>query len=610
MLSPRSQQLIHSAPGLRSLSPAQRRSLETQLLERHLHHGEVLYREGDPSDAVYVLAEGSIDFSIGERLLARLGPGELFGEQGVLGNARRGATATAAHDSTVVVLPAPTFQRLLEDHPGLHARLVEVLGRRMAAIASGEARSKSEAALVMGPGPWATRRTTVLEVADMVEREIGQPVGVLTVASAPAARDAPPRPDRPDGPLHWSGSDGVELRRRVSSELAARHGRSPFVFVVLDEQLQRFAPALGPLCDTIIVTTGDDPHLEIDRQPGQRTVLVHDLRKGPGPDLGDNARVSVPAEEPGRSRALARLARHLARRSVGLALGSGAAWGFAHIGVLDVLDEAGIPVDVIAGASMGAIVGAHYALGFSPRELEEISTSVKGVSDFFRILPNLLYLATDFNVLRPGMFAGERFQRILESMAPITGRTFADLRVPFRAVATNVDTGARTEICEGTLSDALRASFSAPWVFTPFSHATGPLIDGGMSDPVPSETARAMGADLVVAVNVVPPVYPSAQNPLEFALMGLSRLARLGGEPSRRGPNSFEVIVRTIQIMQHELGNHRVGEADVLIDPDLRDYSMFDFWRAKPMIEAGRAAARNALPEIRSRLEALRTKQC
>src|SRR6185295_3272546 len=102
MLSPRSQQLIHSAPGLRSLSPAQRRSLETQLFERHLNHGEVLYREGDPSDAVYVLAEGSIDFSIGERLLARLGPGELFGEQGVLGNSRRGATATAAHDSTVV----------------------------------------------------------------------------------------------------------------------------------------------------------------------------------------------------------------------------------------------------------------------------------------------------------------------------------------------------------------------------------------------------------------------------------------------------------------------------------------------------------------------------
>src|SRR4029453_2921521 len=111
-------------------------------------------------------------------------------------------------------------------------------------------------------------------------------------------------------------------------------------------------------------------------------------------------------------------------------------------------------------------------------------------------------------------------------------------------------------LCEGSLSDAVRASFSAPWVFPPFEHQGRRLIDGGMSDPVPSETARAMGADLVVAVNVVPPVYPSAQNPLEFALMGLSRLARLGGEPSRRGPNSFDVIVRTIQIMQHELGNH------------------------------------------------------
>src|SRR6185503_14237306 len=113
---------------------------------------------------------------------------------------------------------------------------------------------------------------------------------------------------------------------------------------------------------------------------------------------------------------------------------------------LDVLDEAGIPVDVIAGASMGAIVGAHYALGFSPKEIEKIATGVKGIPDLLRIVPNLLYLASDFNLLGPGMFAGKRFQRILETMGPIEGRTFADLRIPFRAVATDIDTGARAEL--------------------------------------------------------------------------------------------------------------------------------------------------------------------
>jgi NTE family protein len=601
-LSPHSLELLHDLAALRGLPPAQRRWLEPLFVERHLEQGEVLYREGDPSDEVYVLASGAIDFLVGERPLARLGPRELFGEQCVLGNAPRGATALAARDATILVLPAAAFQRLMTDRPELYGRFVETIARRMTAIAKGQAHAPSEIVLVLGRRPWTARRGTVFELADVVERELGRQVGVLTVATTPPPREARRRPNRPDGHLRWSASDGAGLRRRVAAELAARELETPFLFVVLDERLEEWAPALGPLCGTVIVPF-NAPSPEIAREPGQRTVVLHDARDGPGPALGDNAHVSVPADEPERSWALARLARHLGRRSIGVALGSGAAWGFAHIGVLDVLDDAGIPVDVIAGASMGAIVGAHYALGFSPKELERIATSTRSVADFVRILPRLLYLASDFNVLRPGMFAGERFQRLLASMGPIGDRTFADLRLPFRAVATDIDTGGRAELCEGSLSDALRASFSAPWLFTPFEHQGKRMIDGGMCDPVPSETARAMGADLVVAVNVVPPVYPSAQNPLEVVLQALGRIGRLGLPPDRRGPNSFDVVVRTLQIMQHELGNHRAGEADVFINPDLRDYWVLEFWRAAPMIACGREAARAALPEIRKRLE-------
>jgi NTE family protein len=605
MLSPKSIQVLHSLPALRHLSPAQRGRFERLFVERQLVEDETLYREGDPSEEVYVLAEGSMDFLVDERPIGRLGPGELFGEQGVLGGAPRGATAVAARDSTLLVLPAEAFRHLMTKAPELYAGFMETVTKRMRAIATGTARARSEVALVLGSRPWIARRAIVDEVADVIERQLGRPVGVVTVATTPAAGQARPRPDHPDVHVHWSGSDGGELRRRVAAEVAANEADTSFIFVLLDEQLQEWAPALGPLCDTVIKPfRGPTP--EVSREPGQRTVVVHDLRDGPGPSLGDNARASVPADEPERSRVLARLARHLARRSIGLALGSGAAWGFAHIGVLDVLDEAGIPVDVVAGASMGAIVGAHYALGFPPKQLEEIATSVRGLSDLLRLIPDFLYLASDFNVLRPGMFAGDRFQRILESMGPIAGRTFADLRIPFRAVATDIDTGARTELCEGSLGDAVRASFSAPWVFSPFELDGRRMIDGGMSDPVPCETVRAMGADLVVAVNVVPPVYPAAHNPLEVALQSLGRVGTLGLLSERGGPNSFDVVVRTIQIMQHELGNHRAGEADVLINPDLRDYWVLEFWAAQPMIDCGRAAARAALPTIQNRLEAMR----
>jgi NTE family protein len=320
------------------------------------------------------------------------------------------------------------------------------------------------------------------------------------------------------------------------------------------------------------------------------------------PALSANEIICLGADAAARSRTLARLARYLTRRSIGVALGSGAAWGLAHIGVLDVLERERIPVDVLAGASMGAIVGAHYALGFPPARLEEMATSVRHIPDLVRILPRLLYLAADFNVTRPGLFAGEHFQRVLESIAPIKGRTFADLETPFRAVATDITTGARVEVADGDLSDAIRASFSAPWIFSPFQIGEHVLVDGGMSDPVPAETARSMGADLVIGVNVVPPVYPEAQNPLGAALRMISRanpMARLG---DTRLPNSFDVIARILQIMQHELGNDRAGEADIVLRPDLRAFGLLEFWRAADIIAHGRRAAEAALPIIRQRI--------
>jgi NTE family protein len=254
---------------------------------------------------------------------------------------------------------------------------------------------------------------------------------------------------------------------------------------------------------------------------------------------------------------------------------------------------------------MGAIVGAHYALGFSPARLTEIATSVQHLFDFVRILPQLLYLAVDFNVARPGMFAGDHFQRVLESMGPITGRTFADLETPFRAVATDITTGARVELGDGNLSDAIRASFSAPWIFSPFRIGKHILVDGGMSDPVPAETVRSMGADLVIGVNVVPPVYPAAQSPLEAALRLFAPSTLVETRSDSRLPSSFDVIVRILQIMQHELGNERTGELDVLVNPDLREYWVLQFWSAAGIIEQGRRAAEAALPTIRAKLDQL-----
>jgi NTE family protein len=597
-LSPRAQQTLFALPAFRGLAEADRRDAARLVHEIAVEKGETVYRAGDEADALYLVVSGAVDLVDGDKIVARVGPGEPFGESVLVAGERRLATARIALDATLLMLPRESVALLLELHPSLQERVSTLLFRRAkhaVHLALGAPRRRpSEVVVISGWSETAERRAFVAGLADALERELDLPAAIVTVASR--ARGPQVRPDRPDAVVSGDAS-----REQLASELAARGAEAPIVLLTADDAP---VPDLARFADVLLVRIDGRPPADCGGRPGH-TIFVHDRRSGPGPSLSGNGVVSLPLDETGRRRHLARLARHLTHRSVGLALGSGAAWGLAHIGVLDVFEREGIPIDAIAGASMGAIVGAHYALGFAPTRLEEIATNVRTVAGIVRILPQLLYLAVDFNVTRPGLFAGEHFQRVLESLGPVKGRSFADLDVPFRAVATDITTGARVEVDDGDLSDAMRASFSAPWIFSPFRIGKHVLIDGGMSDPVPAETVRSMGADLVIGVNVVPPVYPHAQNPLEAALRVFAPINRISLGNSDRLPNSFDVVVRTLQIMQHELGNVRAGEADILISPDLRDHWVLEFWKAAEMIAQGRRAAEAQLPEIRRRIATL-----
>jgi NTE family protein len=608
-LSPGAQQCLFTRPAFRGLGEAERERIAPLFGEVALAKGETIYQAGDEADALYLVVSGAVDVLEGTQIIARYEPGEVFGEGALLpGDARRAVTMRVVLDAVLLVLPRPSIDRLLELQPSLHQRVSALLGRRLkVALEAMRDRTKPRGEVVVLEG-WTSseeRRAFIEALAAAVEGELGRPISIVTVASAGRTPAVAARGDRPDVVIPCTAEEAGQLRERLAAELAAQRERVPVVLVEPDVDPSGANADFADLADTILIRAGGCPGALQDAG-SRRTAFVHDRRNGGRPALAANDVVPFFGDGPGRARALARLARYLTRRSVGVALGSGAAWGFAHIGVLDVLEREGIPVDVVAGASMGAIVGAHYALGFSPARMEEIATGVRHIPDFVRILPRLFYLAADFNVARPGLFAGEHFQRVLESLGPIKGCTFADLETPFRAVATDVTTGARVEVGDGELSDAMRASFSAPWIFSPFRIGEHVLVDGGMSDPVPAETARSMGADLVIGVNVVPPVYPEAQSPLQAALQMVGRAAPILTRESAGLPNSFDVIVRILQIMQHELGNNRAGEADVLIKPDLHGFWVLEFWKAAAMIEEGRRAAEVALPTIREKLKELR----
>lgn len=264
---------------------------------------------------------------------------------------------------------------------------------------------------------------------------------------------------------------------------------------------------------------------------------------------------------------------------VGLALGSSAARGLAHIGVLKALKEASIPVDMVAGTSMGAMIGACFAKEGEISAVEEIAINT-GWRELARLLDPKL------GSLRKGLIRGQRIEEFLYSL--IGDAEFKDLKIPFAAVATDVNTGEEVVIREGSVIEAVRASISIPGIFVPVTLEGRCLVDGGLTNPVPADIVRHMGAKFIIAVNVL--VEPQKSK----RAVGLSREDGMAGIP-----NIFNTLIQSIYIMQHEIIKARIPKADMTISPDVSRIEAFEFYKGEEAILAGYEAARNALPRLR-----------
>ena len=271
-------------------------------------------------------------------------------------------------------------------------------------------------------------------------------------------------------------------------------------------------------------------------------------------------------------------------RKIGLALSGGAARGLAHVGVLRILQKEGIPIDMIAGTSAGAVIGAAYAWSLdSARITREILDA-----NWRKMAPLL-----DPSFPRSGFIKGKK---ITDLMAGFFGGNikFKDLKIPFACVATDIDTGEEVVIDSGPVAEALRASISIPGIFTVVKHEGRYLVDGGLTTPLPVQVVRRMGADFVIAVNVNPDV--------------ADRMGKAGKEraESHKEPNIFQVMMQSIYITTYSLVRTSLAQADVVIEPDLASIGAGDFRKVRELVSRGRKAAQNAVPEIKRKLEALK----
>ena len=268
----------------------------------------------------------------------------------------------------------------------------------------------------------------------------------------------------------------------------------------------------------------------------------------------------------------------MGKKKVGLALGSGSARGLAHIGVLRVLRHHGIPVDMIAGTSMGAVVGSLYALRGNISRIEEIASSMTRM--------HVLSLV-DLALPRTGLIAG---QKITAWGKSLIGRDiqFSDLQTPFACVATDIMSGKEIVISEGSVLEAVRASISIPGIFSPAKRNGQYLVDGGLVNPVPVSTVKDMGADFIIAVNVMPDVG--------------SGKTRWMGEKSRTGfkpPNIVEVLMQSLYIGSYKLARTASEGADIVIEPQVGHIGPGEFHRAQECILEGELAAEDCMPKLK-----------
>ena len=253
---------------------------------------------------------------------------------------------------------------------------------------------------------------------------------------------------------------------------------------------------------------------------------------------------------------------------IALVLGAGASRGFAHIGVLKVLEENHVPINMVFGTSAGSLVGSLFAYGYSPYDLQKMAISIKK-SDL-----------VDLAIPDGGFIKGRKLQNFVDHA--VRNTPMQKLRIPFYAVATDIDTGKEVIFGRGDTGMAVRASCSIPGVFQPVSIGGQLYVDGGVTSPLPVEEARRYGADLVIAVNI-------------------------SSDMDTGQPDGITgILFKTVGIMYSEIGKDSASQADILIRPKVGNIGSSDFSKRDVAIMEGEKAAWKAMPEIRQKLEALR----
>ncbi len=641
----------------RTLGDEEREALASRMERRRFRGGDPVFKEGDPSDGFYIVHSGEVGIfteSAGEkRILARLGPGECFGEMSLLTGEARSTSVYATLDSDLLFLGEAAFETLLRRYPSVALAIGRTLSLRLrrANLAPRE-ESRERIVLCVSLTGWIDACAFGARLAGALSACRGVDVLLLCLGRPPES--APPKrgiedlrqavrlgetPDlaahtAPLGPGVRLLSFAAEEEERASRLLAPLLGFAVAQFggaVVSAEALRdpsgapRTAPgaslgeeALRQSDAAILLVdpseeslsrarslvarlgapeagTAGKVRLALVRRGEIPTGTVQEVEKRVGLDVtyqidsGDSDR-----EGGGSHDSVAAVARRLSHAGLGLALGGGGARGLAHIGILEVFAAEGIPIDVIGGTSIGSIIAALQAVGHPPEMLKRIVRR-----EWVDRNP-----LTDFTLPKVALIRGRRGERVLRR---VLGETLIeDLPRPYFAVAADLVSAEEVVISRGPLWLAVRASGSIPVLLTPVKVDQRFLVDGGVINNVPGDHLGRFGADIHIAVDVTPRreryFERLLERPNRSSLLG--RLARKSSllREFLDYPGLIRTLRRVISIEGLEIMKTKSAAFDVCIQPVVDGFDLLDFSKIDRLVEAGREAALLALPAIKQRM--------
>jgi NTE family protein len=542
------------------LAPRELDEIAELFVPRHFRTDEYICRQGDAGSSLFLIRRGVAQVlaeSAGEPMpLTLLRRGDVLGEMSLLTNEPRSASVLASGPTDVLELGQAAFFSMIARHPAILRNLNRILSRRLAQTNRIHARDRHPGEAVA----LVVSAATAGLVPDVVESTVrATSRGVAALSFLGSAGHVAPDPLDMLGPL---------------DRLLAAHGT--VLLVARDDDT-----ALGTLVDhadrTVVLCASHEA-------PALHARLAGSESRGELFVVGGDARIAgdgagwTGGPLSGRD-GIGWLGRHLARTKLGLALGAGGAKGYAHIGALQALEEAGYSVDCLAGSSIGAVVGACFALGMDPHQVERAVRRV--------FTPEMQ--AAMFRFSFAGGSAGlDVMSRAWHDL--VGDRGFEDLSIPLVVMTVDLEFGRPAPIARGSLREALMAATALAGFVPPYQQGDQRLVDGVALVPVPTEAVIEAGADITISIN----------------LLGRQTLTAWPGEsaPAReshdRRPRVLDAMMEVMELAQQESSARHAAKADVVVEPRFGPSTWRDFHLADRFLAAGRA-------EMEIQLEALQS---